>query len=82
MSTNDRVSVVLMCRSGHKHELCVPISRGVPPELRCSPQQPDGYVGGGGGCQVPLDLTERVERKLRDAFQESKRRGYVLIEND
>lgn len=77
---NNRVSVMFMCRSGHEHPLCVAISRGVPPELRCSSEQGSGYGGGGGGgCTIPPDLVGRVELKLRDEFQESKRQGFVLV---
>jgi len=78
--TNHRVSVVFKCRRGDEHQLCVSVSRGVPPELRCTPEQGRGYgSGAGGGCMVPPDLSDRVERELRDSFQESKRRGFVLI---
>jgi hypothetical protein len=80
-SNHNRASVVFRCRGGHDHELCVTVPRGVPPELRCPNQQAQGFGGGGGGgCAVPVDLRERVERELREAFQESKRRGFVLIE--
>ena len=73
------VRVVWECSQGHKHEMCRPVDRGVPPELRCPGGQPSGYGPGGGGCTLPLDLAGRVERELRENFQESKRRGYVLI---
>lgn len=79
-STISSVSVRLRCSAGHEHALCVPVERGLPPELRCSARQDTGYGPGGGGCAVPLDLAERVQRALRDSFQEIKRRGYVLIE--
>ncbi|HOA03889.1 MAG TPA: hypothetical protein PKI27_16390 [Dermatophilaceae bacterium] len=65
------------------HDLCVPLPREVPPELRCQPEQPQGYGAGGGvscGCQMPKDLDERVLRELREDLQECRRRGYVLIE--
>lgn len=75
-----RVSVVFECRGGHRHELCVNVSRGVPPELRCSDEAPPGFgPSSGGGCTVPPDLRERVERVLRDDLLESRRRGYVLV---
>lgn len=64
------------------HELCVPISRAVSPELRCVDTQPAGYGGGGGAsceCRVPDHLSDVVERELRDNLQESKRRGFVLV---
>lgn len=78
---NHRVSVVFKCRRGEEHPLCVSVSRGVLPELRCTPDQGRGYgPGSGGGYTVPSDLTARVERELRDSFQESKRRGFELIE--
>lgn len=78
---NNRVSVVFRCKQKHDHEICVSISRGVPPELRCPPDKGSGYGGGsGGGCSVPRDLADRVERELRDSFQENKRRRFVLIQ--
>lgn len=81
MNTPDRrVRVIFSCRRGHEHELCVSIERQVPPELRCTPDTDQGYgPGGGGGCMVPDNLSDVVQRELRDAFQESKRRGHVLI---
>jgi hypothetical protein len=75
-----RVRVVFRCRSGHEHQLCIDIRRGVPPELRCPPAQEPGFGGGDAGCQLPEDFSHRVERELRDSFQESKRRGHVLVE--
>lgn len=78
---NHRCHVKLVCRQGCEHDLCYTIRRGVPPELRCGPTAPAGYsTGGGGGCRLPEDMVDRVERELRDNFQESKRRGYVLVE--
>ena len=74
-----RVRVKLQCRSGHGHDMCVTVRRGVPPELRCPPEEPQGYGGGGGGCSVPPDLAARVERELRDSLYESRWRPYVLI---
>jgi len=74
-----RVRVIFTCNIGHEHELCVSIERQVPPELRCTPDAGQGYRSGGGGCTVPANLSDLVQRELRDAFQESKRRGYVLI---
>lgn len=74
-----RVRTVYVCGVGHRHELCVIVGRGVPPELRCPDQQNPGWGPGGGGCTVPNDLAGRVERELRDDLQECRRRGYVLI---
>lgn len=75
-----RVSVVFECRSGHRHPLCITVGRGVPPELRCGEDAPTGYgPSGGGGCTVPPDLRERVERALRDDLVEVRRQGFVLI---
>jgi hypothetical protein len=75
-----RVRAILECPGGHRHELCVTVDRGVPPELRCDAGQGTGYgPGGGGGCTVPPDLPARVERELRDGLQEAKRRGFVLV---
>jgi hypothetical protein len=76
------VSVQVECTAGHLHPICVEISRQVPDELRCQPSAPAGYGrGNGGGCQIPspAQLVEITERELRDNFQESKRRGYVLL---
>lgn len=76
-----RARTVVQCRHGHRHDLCVTIHRGVPPELRCSDDQPPGYVtnSAGPGCRLPDDLPERVERELQEDLQECRRRGYVLI---
>ncbi|MCA1834731.1 MAG: hypothetical protein LC750_18720 [Actinobacteria bacterium] len=74
-----RVRTMVRCGSGHDHELCVQVRRGVPPELRCSEEQPTGWSFGGGGCPLPKDLVGLVERELRDHFQECRRRGYVLV---
>ena len=74
------VRVVWECLSGHRHEMCHAVRRGVPPELRCSPSEPAGYGQGGGGCVLPADLALRIERELRDNLQESKRRGFVLVQ--
>lgn len=81
MSPEDhRVSVIYRCKQGHEHPLCVLIRRQVPPDLRCAEGQGQGYgQGGGGGCRTPPGLQILVERVLRDSFQESKRRGFVLI---
>lgn len=74
-----RCHVKLLGR-GCEHDLCYPIRRGVPPELRCVPDEPPGYSRGGRGCcQIPPDLEDRVERELRDNLQECRRLGYVLI---
>jgi len=81
MPPNHRCTVKLVGRHC-EHDLCVPINRGVPPELRCPDTEPPGYGQGGGapcGCKVPPNLAEEVERALRDSFQESKRLGYVLV---
>jgi hypothetical protein len=77
-----RVSVKLVGRNC-EHDLCVPIQREVPPNLRCPEGQSAGYGQGGGsacGCRVPADLTEQVMRKLRDSLQEWRRLGYVIVE--
>lgn len=81
MSAADhRVSVVYRCGSGHEHELCVPIQRGVPKELRCAEGQSQGFGSGGGGmCRVPADMQDQVDRALRDNFHESKRQGFVVV---
>lgn len=82
MSAPDRrVRVIFCCRSGHEHEFCVVVERQVPPELRCAPDAGQGYgAGNGPGCAVPANLNDLVQRELRDAFQESKRRGHVLVQ--
>lgn len=81
MGPNHRARVRVECRSGHHHEICVQLRREVPPDLRCTPQDADGYgySGGGGGCLLPPNLDELVERELRGNLQESRRRGWVLI---
>lgn len=77
---NHHVRTVFECRSGHRHELCVTVARSVPPELRCDPIEGAGYgPSGGGGCVVPRDLNERVERALRDDLVEARRQGFVLV---
>lgn len=77
---NHRASVVFQCNVGHEHRLCVDVGRGLPPELRCAPEDSQGYgPGNGGGCRIPPNLVDEVQRELRDNFQESKRRGYVLV---
>jgi len=65
-----------------EHDLCVTLTRGVPPELRGEEAAPDGYGRGGGsscGCQVPSHIEDVVARELRDNLDESRRRGFVLI---
>jgi hypothetical protein len=63
-----------------EHDICYTIDRGVPPELRCTPQAPAGYSSGGGGCcRLPEHLEDLVERELRDNLQECRRLGYVPI---
>lgn len=79
MTDPHHVSVRLIGR-GCEHELCVPIRRGVPPELRCETKS--GYGSGSGapcGCRTPEDLVEQVTRKLRDDLQEMVRLGFVPI---
>lgn len=74
-----RVRVVFEC-GGHEHELCYLIGREVHPDLRCTPDQSDGYSGGGGGCVLPFDLDARIERELRGGgLQAARRRGHVRI---
>ena len=76
-----RCRVKLVSRSCD-HDLCVTLTRGVPPELRCEDSAPAGYGPGGGsacGCHVPEGLSTLAERELRDNLQESRRRGYVLV---
>ena len=75
-----RCTVKLVGRSC-EHDLCVTVTRGVPPELRCEDTAPAGYGPGGGStcCHVPRDLNELVERELRDKLQESRRQGFVLV---
>jgi hypothetical protein len=81
-SARHRVRVKVQCnRSSHTpHEVCVRVPREVHPDLRCAPEQGDGYSYGGGGCILPADLQARVERELRDHYQESRRRGWVLVD--
>lgn len=75
---NHRVRVHFICRRGHEpHILCVPVGRGVPPQLRCD--EPQGYGPGGGGCPMPPDLETRVQRELDHSLETWKRQGYVVI---
>lgn len=81
MPDTHRCKVKLVGRSCD-HDLCVTLTRAVPPELRCPASQPAGYGGGGGaicGCRTPEHLPDVVERELRDNLQEARRRGFVLI---
>ncbi|MBT2518233.1 hypothetical protein J7E29_12355 [Streptomyces sp. ISL-90] len=69
----------IICRDGTDFMLCVPARRaGVHPNLRC-PHSNHGGGSGAGGCPLPTDLEDRVDRELRDNQQESIRRRYVLI---
>lgn len=71
---------VLLVGSSCEHPLCYPVSRGLPPELRCGPSESDGFGRGGGGCcRVPADLDALIARELRDHLEESRRRGFVLV---
>lgn len=69
------------CSSGEWRKMCIRVSRGVPPELRCEPSGTPVESGGSGvrGCVLPQDLSERAEHALRQSVEESKRRGYVEI---
>ena len=78
-----RVRAKVECQSGHLHEVCIPVERGVPPDLRCSDEQPKGYValGNGSGCKIPHgDLQALAMRELRENLQESLRRGWIQID--
>ena len=75
-----RVRAKIQCRNGHWHEACILVRREVHPDLRCAPEQSQGYgPGGGGGCTLPPDLDARAERELREHYQESRRRGWIEI---
>lgn len=76
-----RARTLVICRAGHRHEVCVRVSRGLPPSLRCTTIEPSGfaYGTGSGGCVLPVDLEERAMRELRENMQECIRRGYVLV---
>ena len=50
------------------------------PDLRCVPEQGTGYTLGNGGCALPADLDALAERELREHYQESLRRGWIVIE--
>lgn len=74
------VRAKVLCSDGHHHELCIPLRREVHPDLRCPPSEPAGFShGGGSGCSLPPNLEELAERELRGNFQESRRRGWLLI---
>lgn len=73
------VRAKVACANDHLHDLCIPIRREVHPDLRCQPEEPQGFSYGGGGCSLPMDLQSRAERELRDNYQESRRRGWILI---
>lgn len=78
----DRHSVraKVVCSNGHQHDLCIPLQREVHPDLRCPPEEPQGFsYGGGGGCSLPGNLEEIAERELRGNCQESRRRGWLLL---
>jgi len=76
---NHHVRVRFICGRGHEpHQLCVPVQRGVPPELRCEQQR--GYGPGGGGCPTPPDLEARVRHELETNIETWKRVGHVVIE--
>lgn len=74
-----RVRAKVRCRSGHQHDLCILVRRGVHPDLRCQPGQGSGYAVGG-GCVLPADLDALAERELREHYQESRRRGWIEID--
>lgn len=74
------IRVVLQCRRGRRHELCVPWHKPVHPHLACPIEQQPGYGAGRGCCAIPHDLSALIERSLMDDFVESRRRGYILVE--
>lgn len=76
-----RVTTHVICDHGHDHTLCVLVSRQVPEVLRCQSTGSPVSLGSGGGslCHFPADLVSKVEYELRENFQESRRRGYVLV---
>ena len=79
LTKGHRVRTKLVCRQGHEHELCVTVGREVHPDLRCPPDQTAGLVFSGGGCPLPPDFQDLVERELREHYQESRRRGWVSV---
>jgi hypothetical protein len=74
-----RVKVHVICHQQHHHELCMTVKREVHPDLRCALEQSAGFSYGGGGCTLPTNLQELVERELVSNYQEARRRGYVLL---
>jgi hypothetical protein len=78
-ATNHRVRAKVVCRSGHEHDVCISVPRDVHPDLRCPPDASQGFGPGGGGCVLPDNLLELAEREIRDHYQESRRRGWLLI---
>lgn len=73
-------SVRFVCRAGHEHTLCVRVAREVPKELRCDVTEGSGIVTGGGGCPVPTDLGARAIHALQGNVEQSRRLGYVLVQ--
>ena len=84
MATNNRggqhrVRAKVKCRSGHLHDVCILVQREVHPDLRCAPEQGQGYGRGRGGCTLPPNLDTLAECELREHYQESRRRGWIAI---
>lgn len=77
--TKHRVRAKVVCRHGHEHEVCIQVPREVHPNLRCLPDASPGFGPGGGGCVLPDNLEELAQRELRDHYQDSLRRGWLLI---
>lgn len=88
----NEVKTLLECRRcNHREKFCVPVRRGVPPELRCDhPTHGSAAQGAGGGFVCPNcrcswrddwdRLSARVEEALRANLREWMRLGAVLLE--
>ena len=72
------LSVLFLCRRGHKHQMCLPITHsGVPPQLQCP--APSGTSNHGSGCPLPSDYENQIRRAMRGSLQEWLRLGYLVI---
>ncbi len=78
-SDTHRCRVFFLCPRGHRHEVCVEMPRGVPPELRCEREENSGVSYGGGGCQLPDNYEEMAAFALRQDLERWKDKGFVEV---